>query len=198
MEQPKTKHFIIAVLLLGLTLSAYLVFFTPLAKRWRSESDTVLLPDYSTLYQKSQQDLVKTKKTIESLKDSLFGLKTERGYLEVELNKSKREVDEKSNNYDQAKKAKDTVKAIKICDSIVYNVIPVYWDRDADRSESQAKIERLTDSLVSVTDIASAKKDTVIAVANVEIKKLKRQKRNIFVAIGAAIAMVITTFIATH
>ncbi len=53
----------------------------------------------------------------EDLKDTIFGLRVDKGHSEVELNKSKSEIDRLTSKYNEAKKKKDTIRSIIIADS---------------------------------------------------------------------------------
>jgi hypothetical protein len=183
----------VIILIIGLVL--YLALFSPFALKWGVEDPPITEVDYSTLYKSAKYRLDNSEVVKAKLRDSVTALKTEKGYLEVELNKAHRELDKKRTDYHTAKQKKDTATAIRICDSIVYNVIPVYWDIDSTRHDTQVKVDNVMDSLLRVTEESSKTKDTVITAANGKIKQLKKEKRNLWVALGAAFA-VLVAFIA--
>lgn len=184
--QPVTKKHIIAGLIL---LIVILALFTFLARKWFAVPPAPI--DYRTLYVNTKLRLTESEKAIVKLKDTMFGLQTEKGFLEVQLNQARRGFDEKKTDYSKAKEAKDTSKAIQICDSIVYNVVPIYMALDSSRQVAQINIDRITDTLLTITEKSSVSKDTIIAAANNEIRRLKKTKRKLWVALGAAAAVVI-------
>lgn len=65
----------------------------------------------------------------EALRDSIFGLTVDKGHIEVELNKSRSQLDEMLKNNKQYKVKRDTIKQVSNCDSIVYllgyNFLPI-------------------------------------------------------------------------
>lgn len=62
----------------------------------------------------------------EDLKDTIFGLRVDKGHSEVELNKSKSQIDVLTSKYNEAKKKKDTVRIIVIADSFINEVNESY------------------------------------------------------------------------
>lgn len=186
--QAITKNKIIAGLIALIVLFClYIYFFTPLVQSWSKKDEPISL-DYSAMYKNTKYRLDQSEKLRVQLKDSLIGAQTEKGFIEIQLNKARRELDEKRTDYGTARQKKDTTGALRICDSIVYNVIPVYWDLDSTRQQAQGKVDVASDSLLRITEQQSAAKDTVIAAGNSEIKRLKKSKRNLWVALGAAVA----------
>lgn len=96
--------------------------------------------------------LAQYRDTVFALNDSLIRYRTEKGYLEIELNKKKQQVKSGVNNYKQAKENKDTIRAIIEADDVFLNVLPEYLEIDGKLIQVNDSTSFIVDNLLNVKD----------------------------------------------
>jgi hypothetical protein len=141
------------------------------------------------------------------LKDSLYGARVEKGYIEIELNRSRSEVDRLIIKTKTAKANHDTVSQFANCDSLIMELEKKYlptvdtfqivsWAID---SMERVK-DRYADSLLDkeyalrkllINDLHAAK-------VNNEILRSKAKKKpSVWLAVGGFLAGMLTTIFIT-
>lgn len=145
--------------------------------------------------------------TIAMLTDSIFGMNTEKGHIEIELNKSEARLNELLKNSKQVRVKKDTVKIVQNCDSIIDEMQGYYLPSENEYRRLQHIIDSLQETRHSkvdtVLDFDYALKTRIIndlrqaKTENYELNKTinKKEKQTIFAGIAGLIAGVLITII---
>lgn len=139
----------------------------------------------------------------EDLKDTIYAVRIDKGYTEIELNRAQGQVITLTEKYNKAKKLKDTVQLIVIADSF-FNVvnesyIPLseYVIKRANIIDSMQQIQiSFKDSIISLHDDIRSKLTDDLYVERVNNQVLrdqakKKNKQTIFAAIGGFVVGVI-------
>lgn len=140
----------------------------------------------------------------EDYKDTIFGLRVDKGYTEIELNKSKGELSSLTSKYNEAKKKKDTVQLIVIADSFLNAVnesyIPLseYVIQRANTIDSMQQVQiRNMDSIESkhlfirrtlTDDLFNERTSNTV----LRDKAKKKDRRTIFAVIGGFVIGIVT------
>jgi len=104
---------------LGGVLLAVILWLLFIMIPTRSKNNSNLVPANDTVYDSLQNVISRLSCDKDKLADSLFGKEVEKGYLQVELNKSRSEVDRYISQHTENKIKRDTVKIVQNCDSLV-------------------------------------------------------------------------------
>lgn len=159
----------------------------------------------NALYDSMAYEIEYLKADKAALSDSIFALKVEKGFVEVQLNRSRSEVDKLIARTMKAKERKDTVGQLINCDSLIAELKERYlptvdtfqiiaWAVD---SMQQIK-ERYSDSIINkeyalrnvlVNDLATERINNSI----LRDKAKKKKRIALLAAIGGFITGMITT-----
>lgn len=143
-------------------------------------------------YAKSERD---------KFKDSLFGLHVEKGFLEVQLNKSKSELDRLLTKHDHAKIIHDTTEIVQNCDSIIAELkgryiplsdsVQIYWLQiDSVNHNLDEKVDTILTTDAAIYKLKDNQVDVLIQ--QNESKPKKKRKIPIISALVGFIAGVLT------
>lgn len=131
----------VSIILVAIVLSFYLASLFS-----KDDSKVVVSNKGDLLVTSLTNEISKLKAKEELYKDTIFGLRVEKGHGEVELNKSRSEVDRLIAQSKKYRIIKDTALIVSNCDSIINEVLTSYIPA----SEFVMEISNVIDSMQQV------------------------------------------------